>query len=680
MLCAPGGDQVPISILNHWGPQPFIHSPCCHLVLLFATFAALFGLSGNAVAAIMLTQWWDTARIEATVTRPFVSSKLLPDEIERLDRSLAFGDGLTDGTYWEWIDTKAKRIFLILVELGIPDQIFGIIDDSWDDGDLPIALDQVEQLALRETRDEKIEKRFYQRQFYYLLKLVEKGQHLVYQDHEPVPIDVVERRPGLSQNHVIDKVRLPNRPGQFFCRRRIPIGGGPGYITEDGLRDTVNSSKGVQNEHVVSYWASYVSQGYGYVLFTPYADTNLKNLLATTPTTFKNLSKKARRLLVMNWILCLVDTLACLHNKRQAHGNIKPSTILFNNENHIFYSDFNRLSVEALFGPSERAGSQFDRESYDYAAPEQWFRPTSGPTSPPTRKATLSSSPEFNIAGSQDSKINTPSAMLKSENPSLSPEPADVFSLGCVILEMLTFLMKKTTKQFATHRSAKHKTPGRGGAVLDASFHKNLGQVETWMGILAKEAMKKTSESDGGAVFKGVTPMLHIVTRMLSASPLERPAASEVQHQIYRVLTECCDISEPHCVHDYHLEYAFSQMRVYQGVNPNGETMSVQSMQSSQSMQPRRPSRPTSGGYSTSSSSRPLAHQRYPSSGGLSNSGSSTASSDRDTARDRDSRDRETGDSLARLREVQVPGKVRQTAGGWQSPPAVYNRGDQSVY
>ncbi|KAJ8129898.1 hypothetical protein O1611_g3732 [Lasiodiplodia mahajangana] len=86
-----------------------------------------------------VTMWWDTSLIETTVTRQFVCSHLIPEEVERLDQPLGFGDGLTDGTYWEWIE-KAKRIFLILADLGIPDQIFGIIDDSWDDNDLPIAL------------------------------------------------------------------------------------------------------------------------------------------------------------------------------------------------------------------------------------------------------------------------------------------------------------------------------------------------------------------------------------------------------------------------------------------------------------------------------------------------------------------------------------------------------------
>src|SRR3954466_16280184 len=75
--------------------------------------------------------WWDEKRIEATVTRQFVLSHLLPDEQLRLDLPLGFGGGLTDDTYMDWIHQKAKRIFLILVDLGVPDQIFGVIDDSW---------------------------------------------------------------------------------------------------------------------------------------------------------------------------------------------------------------------------------------------------------------------------------------------------------------------------------------------------------------------------------------------------------------------------------------------------------------------------------------------------------------------------------------------------------------------
>ncbi|KAJ3569158.1 hypothetical protein NPX13_g6173 [Xylaria arbuscula] len=185
--------------------------------------------------------WWDTPRIEATVTRQFVCSHLIPEEVDRLDRPLGFGDGLTDGTYWEWIE-KAKRIFLILADLGIPDQIFGIIDDSWDDDDLPIALDQVARLSLTPGRDDRLAKKFYARQFHYLVRYIDKGEHVIYQDDDLVPV-VVDKRPGLATTTTVDRVELPNRAGEGFLRRRFSIGTNPGNVPMDNLLIEINSIK-----------------------------------------------------------------------------------------------------------------------------------------------------------------------------------------------------------------------------------------------------------------------------------------------------------------------------------------------------------------------------------------------------------------------------------------------------
>lgn len=526
--------------------------------------------------------WWDDEKIEATVTRQFVCSKLLPEEIERLDRVLSFGDGLTDGTYWEWIDQRAKRLFLILWEIGVPDQIFGIIDDSWEDEDLPIALDQVERLELTASKDDKIEKKFYYRQFHYLLRHINKGEHVVYHEAEVVPID--ERHHSVSMG---DRVTLPKLRGEVFCRRKIRLGTSQGCMPPEEFLYEVNSIRNVQNDHLVSYWASYTHRDEGYILFKPSSDYNLKNFLTTTPASFKNMEKADRRLTVMNWINCLVDTLCFLHSRGLSHGNIRPSNILFNNANHIFYADFTRLNPD----PSAVERGSFDKEAYDYAAPEQWFRPTAGSTSPVHRKATLSglsSSPDnltFNIARSAaDYNPNSPVAMLHTPNPHLNPQTADIFSLGCIILELLSFLLKKPSRSFAQHRAAKHKTPGRGGAVLDSSFHKNLGQVETWMTQLAKEAVKKED-----AVFRGVVPALKLVARMLSADPAMRPSAYEVQSQMYRIITESCQIHEPHCVHQYGgFDFGISSLRLAKGATATGggsggegDTLSISTKRSS---------------------------------------------------------------------------------------------------
>ncbi|KAI1780963.1 kinase-like domain-containing protein [Hypoxylon cercidicola] len=497
-----------------------------------------------------VAMWWDPSRIEATVTRQFVCLHLLPEEIKRLDLPLAFGDGLTDGTYWEWIDEKAKRIFLILVDLGVPDQIFGLIDDSWDDNDLPIPPDQIERLSLTPTRDEKLDKRFYFRQFHYLLKFIEKGAHVVYEEPEVVPINV-DKRPGLALNSAVDRVELPNIPGEVFSRRRIPIGTGPGMLTcKDFLTETEKTNY-VECDHLVSYFGSYYHNGQGYVLFTLPSDYSLKSLLVNMPSPLKSLAKQDRRQLFMNWIHCLVDTLSFLHSRGLSHGNIRPSTVLFNNYNHVFYSDITRLSAEAIASSADKAA--FDKETYDYAAPEQWYRPSTNHSSLHRKSALIATSSASTSSDNSTFSISrgsseggTPASMLHTPTPSLNPQAVDIFSLGCVILELLSLLMKRQTRAFASHRAAKHKQAGRGGAVLDSSFHKNIGQVESWMAGLAKDASKKDDQ-----VFRGVAPMLQVVARMLSVLPHERPTAQEVGRSTYKILTENCQIMEPHCVHQY---------------------------------------------------------------------------------------------------------------------------------
>lgn len=560
--------------------------------------------------------WWVDSRIESTVTRKFVLGHLLADEVERLDRPVAFGgEDLTDRTYWESIRNDAPRLFLILVDLGVPDQIFGVIDDGWDDAELPIAIEDVDRLQLTAARDEKVERRFYQRQFHYLLKPLQRGNHLLYNEHEVVPIDVFDRSSlSAHKSHVIEKVRLPNVPGSVFCRRRYVLGNGPGSLSPQEFLDAVQGIRGLQNEHMVSYWASYIQRGTGYVLFTPPSDFTLKSFLATTPSSFKILPKAGRRELIMNWILCLVDTLCYLHSKNRSHGYIKPSTIFFTNQNHIFFSDSNRLTPDGVILHTDK--SSFDRERYDYAAPEQWLRPA-GASSPPgrfTNMGSVSPSPDngnFDIMPSYEMAYS-PTGLPIASNPQLGRQQADIFSLGCIILELLSFLVKRSTSKFATFRSAKHKTAGRGGAVLDTSFHKNLGQVEAWMSNLAKDASKSASAGKEGAhIFRGVMPVLHVVTGMLSTNPYDRPPAVEVQQRIYQIVTEVCGTAEPHCVHQYShdLDHPFSRLQI----QINGDGMAGQTQ--------HRPN----FAYGTP---RTYQHSRTSSSGGYSQTSRTTASSE----------------------------------------------------
>lgn len=367
----------------------------------------------------------------------------------------------------------------------------------------------------------------------------------MYDHDEVIPLYGVDRRPVAS--HAVGKVELPNCPGVVLSRRRVAIGKGSGVLSNSDFLYEVNRAKNVQNGHIASYFASYTHQGFGYVLFTPAGDYNLKSVLTSMPAPLKALAKEQRREHIMNWIHCLVDALCYLHSRGYSHGNIKPSTVLFNAQHHVFFADLSRVGTEALAGPSDKAA--FDKEAYDYAAPEQWFRP---------RKPTLSSrplSPPDQYAGSRyAAEPGGPGAAVSSSTttpPQLNPQAADIFSLGCVVLELVGLLMKRTTRAFASHRAARNKQAGRGGAVPDASFHKNLGQLDAWMAGLVKDAGKKKGGPGGKPVFAGVGPMLAVAARMLAAAPQNRPTADAVEQATYRILREDCQIAEPHCVHQY---------------------------------------------------------------------------------------------------------------------------------
>ncbi|KAK3304430.1 kinase-like domain-containing protein [Chaetomium strumarium] len=468
------------------------------------------------------TTWLDSDTIDRVVTREFVCNRLVSREIKQLDRPLSFGDNLTDGTYWNWIEEKAKKIFLILTDLGLPDQIFGLIDQSWEDDDLPIPLEQVRRLALTSVRNEKVERKFYHRQFYYLSRPLQRWSHIDYENDELIPLDVAGKKQPTTEGYHMDKVTLPNERGTVFGRARIPLG--RGHLSRDEFLHKVDSVKHVGHEHLLSFWASYTHQQHGYVLFTPATEFSLKSLLASIPRCLKRLDKHARRETVMEWIHCLTSTVCFLHDRGLAHGNITPSAVLFSNDNRIFLSDFTHFHTESVEGAADN--SSLGKEAYDYAAPEQWYKP-------------VLPSPTSTDEAARKEKESAGLTLTHSESLYLSPQAADIFSLGCVMLDLLSYLVnKKHGRSSAAKRLTKHKLTGRAGAdAPDTSFQKNLSQVKSWTTELAKDASKKKDDP----VFRGVVPILHLVESMLAFRPSDRPTADGVQERMSQILVESCD-------------------------------------------------------------------------------------------------------------------------------------------
>ncbi|KAK6343273.1 hypothetical protein TWF730_010869 [Orbilia blumenaviensis] len=511
---------------------------------------------------------WDVEKIEETVTPQFLKERIPTTKgKERLNVPLGFGDGLTDETYAEWVVQKAKRLFLLLLEFGMPEKIFDVVDLSWDDDDLPLEPVTIRRLKLREHYDKALENKFYKRQFSYILKEFRYKSHIEFQEEDEVPLVVSYRQktPGFSFPQD-DRVHRPRHKDLLMYRRKVILGPGPDNIMEHDFLAEVDILRNLRHSHIVDVQATYTHLDEGYLLTTPVCDWSLKTFIQSPSSSFKSLNKEQKRRKILGWIHCLADALAYLHEQDIKKLDIRPRTILVNGDN-VYFSD-----VAVVTGLDANSGKidHIEAERYEYGAPENWTRvqqaqsvPSTPVTSTRTRsffKSISMISGNSNNSNSHDGNVSDASEQSASSEtvdrvPATStiqvgewvsdtskPFKASTFSLACIMMDLLTFNAKKKTSSFQSHRSTK-KSSSRGGGKPDVSFHANLGQVASWIDVLDKEATSKKHGDD-----RAIKGILQICSNMFYREPDLRPTQRDIADMIWNILR--VDGGTPHCGSD----------------------------------------------------------------------------------------------------------------------------------
>jgi len=583
--------------------------------------AAVFGYAGHSLVTphqAIQQVWWTDERIEAKVTREFIISKLRPNEREQLNRPVFFGEGLTDDTYLDWILRRARRFYLILCECGVSDQIFGVVEDSWDDDDLPISLGEITSLALSYKNDGELNKKFYTNQFKFLLRPLYKHGHIDYASNEVIPVEYIHRLPPAAALQAWSRLHLPKIPDEVYVRRKLSLGEKDEIdpVQESQFLTDMDIARSVEHAHIAPVWGSWTAKDSGFWITPFVAEHNLKSFIDfRLAASVQKLTKPQRYAILLDWLHCLADAIASLHRRGMHHGAITPSNILIDAFNQIAFSDVGSLKS---FQKDKRLDPN---EVYIYGAPENHIAPISPTSNPPTstpsrsffghRRAkssadqrkgsfdsttsgsTISASSTFSVdsqgafasksrtssspssqsplkAKSSD-KLSPPPPPAKDNPPPISgsswnrkrqsplesipepprrappppplpilqfsapqekdPRPADIFSLGCVFLDIITYLFKKRITDLIKHRQTKQKNANGKGSHLDASYHGNSGKVVSWMETLETEANGSEEPT-----LRAIPHLLRLIRGMLSPNPALRPNAEVVRMRIFDAL------------------------------------------------------------------------------------------------------------------------------------------------
>lgn len=559
--------------------------------------AFLFGSTAQSLDTLhplQRPQWWTEERIQTTVTVQYVAAKLKDDERAQLHRPLSFGDGLTSDTYLDFILERAKNLFLILSEIGIAGRIFSIIDLSYDDSDLPIPIDIVPELALSSKPDEKLNRRFHEKQYQFLLRDMQEGEHTDYAPYETVPIEYTFKLPADVSLHNWMRVRLArSADNEILARRRLAMAS---LDSEEAFPeeffDDLEAMRYMHHDHIVPIWGSYAYKGAGYVLTPFLAQHSLKSFLELRGSVpYQRMAKTTRQKIILEWMHCLADALAYLHLNGFHHTAIRPSNIVIDTQHKIAFSDIGALKTfqkDKVLDPMEaynygapeahlgeryvymnmphksslRTKNLFRKRSHEQKPPKSPSSPITpssddgldGPFNqpPPTssgrkRANTLSSAFNFATAMNSSATIEAapplPDSRSVHSNPSSAhsgngppTEKSDIFSLGCVFLDMLSFLHKcKHTELPKYIRSSRKATTklAHNSTLVDSSFHANLPRVHLWMNVLDEKAFDFEDQA-----FRAVPHLLRLVRSMLSHDPDLRPTAASLKDHLRSLLLQ----------------------------------------------------------------------------------------------------------------------------------------------
>jgi serine/threonine protein kinase len=372
--------------------------------------------------------------------------------------------------------SKCPRTYIVLRTIGELDVLQRLLTEGFTDQWFP-----VEHRGLPSFLSPSTKSKFVQSQSIVMTKSMdlEHGRHRHFAPGEPLPFDILGRL-GSGGYGQVDKI-ASKISFRHYALKRIRRRAAFGNNSKEAMKrfkSEIQIVKSIEHRHIIQYVGSYTDKTYLGLVMAPVADTDLAAFLEQTcvyiqTASSANAGSSVLRLrdqalasemssTVRTYFGCLAAALSYLHDRSIKHKDVKPQNILVHQGN-VLLTDFGL--------------------SRDFA--EDIGSTTSGITPASPRY----SPPEV--------------AVYEARNTS-----ADVWSLGCVFIEMVAALHGHNVDWMKRYFAVLHSTSSHYYANPNATSQLIREWESTWTGRDRKP--------------------LQWIENMLQMDRLSRPTAAQV--------------------------------------------------------------------------------------------------------------------------------------------------------
>ncbi|KAI4642766.1 uncharacterized protein J4E79_011382 [Alternaria viburni] len=324
--------------------------------------------------------------------------------------------------------SRVPRLYSILRKIGQLDTIDAFVDSEITDVYFPFTKSTLPE-ALRDhsarLRFLELQHLVYNRE---ALNLERHAPHGHFSDSTEVPFKKIGEL-GKGGFGYVDRV-VSTISHKEYARKLILRGKTfkkDKQVLKDFTKELGNLKK-LSHKHLVELVGSYTDKRFVAIVMLPVADANLQTFLEKTD--FDENSRSFLR----PFFGCLTSALCYLHDNRIRHKDIKPSNVLIKGD-QVYFTDFGT--------------------ALDWSSSGSSITATAAPTTP---------------------RYCAPEVMAYTERNSSS----DIWSFGCVFLEMWTVLRSRTLEELKTYMTAH-------GSCAN-SYHSNLEAITGWIEVLRSSA------------------------------------------------------------------------------------------------------------------------------------------------------------------------------------------------